>query len=200
MSAFTRRSLELDEPFAVDGRGTTLLQVVDRTVTAAGGRLLRQRLAAPLVDAGAIAARLDEVAFFARRPRAMQAVRQALRQASDLERALQRVRLRRASPRDVRHVVDTLAAAAELHDALVAAMASDATRAIVGADDARDADQLPLFVAAHELRFDALRRRLDAAVADDAPSAAKDGGIIRVGYDAELGKAASGARDAATPG
>ena len=77
MDAATRRNLELTR--ALDGgRRGSLLDVVDRTRTAGGGRLLASRLAAPLTDPGTIAARLDMVAFFAEAGAAREAVAEAL--------------------------------------------------------------------------------------------------------------------------
>ena len=57
----TRRNLELVEPLRPGGRGCTLLEVIDATVTPMGGRLLRQWLLSPLCDPAAINARLDAV-------------------------------------------------------------------------------------------------------------------------------------------
>ena len=96
----TRRSLEL---FA-GGRSATsdegsLIETLDRTHTAMGARLLRQRLGQPLRQAAAADARLDEVQAFADAPRPREALRNALRGLPDLERLLGRVRAGTAGAR-----------------------------------------------------------------------------------------------------
>src|SRR5437660_9941794 len=65
LDEMTRRNLELLEPLRAGAPGTTLLEVLDRTRTAMGARLLRRWLLAPLVDAAAIGARLDAVEVLA---------------------------------------------------------------------------------------------------------------------------------------
>ncbi|HRE45396.1 MAG TPA: hypothetical protein PKY87_15685, partial [Terricaulis sp.] len=74
---------------------------VDRTITAPGGRLLAERLSRPLTDVRAIEARLDAVQFFLSHPDRRSAVRQELRAAGDLARALTRLALGRGGPRDL---------------------------------------------------------------------------------------------------
>ncbi len=100
MDAATRASLEIAR--ARDGGTThTLLAAVDRTLTAAGARLLAEWLAAPLTDPAAIAARQDGWGWLLADPAAAQGVRAALRGSGDMARALSRLSLGRGGPRDL---------------------------------------------------------------------------------------------------
>ncbi len=87
IDAATRRNLELAATLSGERRGS-LLATIDRTVTAAGARLLSDHLTAPLTAPAAIAARLDAVQFFVDRPELRATVRERLRQCPDIERAL----------------------------------------------------------------------------------------------------------------
>ena len=88
-----------------DRRGS-LLDVIDRTITAAGARLLAERIAAPPTDAAAIGYRLDKVTYLVEADRLRADVRELLRQVPDLERALSRLALERGGPRDLAAVRD----------------------------------------------------------------------------------------------
>src|SRR4051795_10844530 len=93
----TRANLELVRTLSGERRGS-LLSAIDRTVTAAGSRLLAQRLAAPLTDADAIARRHDAVALFVADAAARGDVRARLESAPDLARALSRLVVARGGP------------------------------------------------------------------------------------------------------
>src|SRR3974390_1179520 len=93
----TRGNLELTRTLSGERRGS-LLDCIDRTVTAAGSRLLAQRLAAPLTDPAVIAHRLDAVAAFTSDVAIRAETRTRLQTAPDLVRALSRLVLRRGGP------------------------------------------------------------------------------------------------------
>src|SRR5690606_27922938 len=82
----------------------------DRTVTAAGARELASRLGSPLTDVRLVNARLDAVSYLAEEPRLRQQLREALKQAPDLARALARLALGRGGPRDLGAVRDAIRA------------------------------------------------------------------------------------------
>src|SRR5690606_1609566 len=107
----TQAHLELVE--SLGGRSSTLLGVIDRTKTAGGARLLRQRLLAPLTDVEAIRRRLDQVETFVANGRLRTEVRKILASGSDLERLATRVALGEATPRDLGALRDGLRAGAE---------------------------------------------------------------------------------------
>src|SRR6185312_5504255 len=92
-------------------RRGSLLDAIDCTVTAAGSRLLAQRLAAPLTDNAAIARRLDAVAAFVSDHAACEDIRTVLRAAPDMSRALARLSVGRGGPRDLAGLRDGIVAA-----------------------------------------------------------------------------------------
>src|SRR6202789_1586558 len=110
----TRANLELTRTLGGERRGS-LLDAIDCTVTAAGSRLLAQRLAAPLTDSAAIARRLDAIAVFVADTAVRDDIRTTLRAAPDMSRALARLSVGRGGPRDLAGLRDgTLAADAAL--------------------------------------------------------------------------------------
>ncbi len=168
MDAATRASLELTR--ARDG-GTalTLLSSVTRTLTAPGARMLSGWVAGPLTDPYAIARRQDGWAFLNTEPARLASLRQCLRGAPDLARALARLSLGRGAPRDLVSIRLGLNAAAAC-----AACLGTALPAILG--EARAAlDAAP-----------ALSALLARALADTLPARLDDGGVITPGYDGEL--------------
>ena len=106
----TRANLELTRTLAGERRGS-LLDAIDCTVTAAGSRLLAQRLAAPLTDSAAIARRLDAVGAFVADSAARDDIRATLRGAPDMSRALARLSVGRGGPRDLAGLRDGILAA-----------------------------------------------------------------------------------------
>ena len=167
----TRANLELMRTLSGERRGS-LVAAVDRTVTAAGSRLLAQRLAAPLTDPQAIGERLDALAWFVADAGRRGAARDHLAAAPDLARALSRLVLGRGGPRDLAAIRDGLRAATELSKRLSAGV--DAPSEIAGA------------VAALVRPNAALVAALDATLADELPLLKRDGGFVRAGYDATL--------------
>ena len=170
----TRSNLELVRTLSGERRGS-LLAAIDRSVTAAGARLLAQRLAAPLTDPAAIARRHDAVEFFVTDAAARADMRERLAAAPDLARALARLVVARGGPRDLAAIRDGIIAAGGLADELE-------KRANIAAELAQAARALR--------RLDpALARELNAALADELPHLKRDGGFVRAGYDAALDEA-----------
>src|SRR5579863_9321701 len=106
----TRANLELTRTLAGERRGS-LLDAIDRTVTAAGSRLLAQRLAAPLTDSTAIARRLDAIGTLMAESAVREDIRASLRSAPDMSRALARLSVGRGGPRDLAGLRDGILAA-----------------------------------------------------------------------------------------
>lgn len=102
----TRRSLELLSPASAGG--ISLLKVMDKTVTGIGGRLLAERLAAPVINIREINDRQDCVAFFLDNPEVRREIREAMRKCLDMERAVQRLSLGRGGPRDLFDLAQSL--------------------------------------------------------------------------------------------
>ena len=170
----TRRNLELVR--SLDGRRDgTLLATIDRTLTSPGARLLAERIAAPLTDRAAIERRLDLVQLFVERPTVRERVREALKRTPDVERALTRLSVGRGGPRDL----------AALRDGLDSA---EALAAMLGAEpEALAPPPAPLGeILAACSNHRPLIEALAAALTDEPPLFARDGGFIRTGYRAEL--------------
>src|SRR6201999_1720577 len=172
----TRAHLELTRTLAGERRGS-LLDAIDRTVTAAGSRLLAQRLAAPLTDGAAIARRLDAVSAFVADSPAREDIRAILRGAPDMSRALARLSVGRGGPRDLAGLRDGILAA----DQAVARL--------------QELEQPPLEIAAviSSLQKPAreLAQEYARALADQLPLIKRDGGFVREGYEQPLDEARS---------
>src|SRR5437867_11503251 len=108
LDEMTRRNLELVEPLRAGAEGATLLEVIDRTLTPMGGRLLRRWLLAPLVDPAAINARLDAVAVLVGDGHGRERLREALDGVRDLERLASRAALGRATAREMGALRDSI--------------------------------------------------------------------------------------------
>ncbi len=124
IDAATRRSLDLTRNQQGE-RGGTLLSCIDRTVTGAGARLLAERLSAPLTDPAVINERLDAIAWFMERPSVGGRLREALRACPDMERALSRLTVGRGGPRDLLAIAQALAQAAEIRRLIQKAAETD---------------------------------------------------------------------------
>ena len=167
----TARNLELFRTMAGERKGS-LLSVIDRTVTAAGARLLASRLAMPLTDVGAIERRLDAISFFASESELRAAARSLLARCPDAERALSRLSLERGGPRDLAGIRDALSIAHEMRAALGSAR--------LGSPD--DVARCSQALGHH----DELIARLTSALAGDLPLFARDGGFIAAGFSPAL--------------
>src|SRR5262249_19752979 len=146
----TRMNLELVRTLSGERRGS-LLAAIDRSVTAAGSRLLAQRLAAPLTEPEAIAGRHDAVEFFVTDAAARADLRGRLEPAPALARALARLVVGRGGPRDLAAIRDGIAAAAGLAAELERAPKPPAelaqAAAALRAPDANIADELAAALA-----------------------------------------------------
>ncbi len=167
----TRGNLELMRTLSGEQRGS-LLDAVDRTVTASGSRQLAQRLSAPLTEPAAIAKRLDAVEAFVADAALRAEARSRLAAAPDLARALARIAVGRGGPRDLAGIRDGILAAAELTRALGALKEPPAEIAQAMQSCCRPDGML---VA-----------ELSAALADELPAFKRDGSFVREGYDKTL--------------
>ncbi len=173
IDAATRANLELVRTLGGEHKGS-LLAAIDRTVTSAGSRLLAQRLTGPLTDPERISRRLDALDWFLHNREALSQTRAALAAAPDLARALTRIVMRRAGPRDLAAVRDALSAAAHLAACLQSFPGIPAETAA-----ALDLMRAP---------YDWLRE-METALEDQLPAHKRDGGFVRQGYDPALDEA-----------
>ncbi|KNY23433.1 DNA mismatch repair protein MutS [Methylobacterium sp. ARG-1] len=174
IDAATRANLELTRTLSGERTGS-LLDTIDRTVTANGARLLAERLAGPLTDLTRIAQRHETVAYLVENHTLRRAIRDTLARAPDLARALSRVGLGRSGPRDLAAIRDGLTAAAGL-----GAVLTEAGGATV---------ELAEIAEALGAADPALAAELQAALADELPLSRRDGGFIRGGYSEEIDEA-----------
>ncbi|HEX4911706.1 MAG TPA: DNA mismatch repair protein MutS, partial [Permianibacter sp.] len=167
----TRRNLELSETIRGDD-SHTLLQVLDRTVTAMGTRLLRRWLHRPLSQRAAIEQRLDAVEALLHSSQLAE-VRTALKSVGDLERVLARIALGSARPRDLVRVREATRALPELLAVL---------HAIPSTTPNNSLRQLTSGLRA----FPDVEALLTRAIAEQPSGLVRDGGVIAAGYDHEL--------------
>ena len=173
LDEMTRRNLELVEPLRAGAEGATLLEVIDRTLTPMGGRLLRRWLLAPLVDPAAINARLDAVQVLVGAGRGRARLREALDGVRDLERLAGRAALGRATPRELGALRDSILRLPDVAGAL-------------GGLEARERSAL---LEASALELDLLTdigEELGRALVERPPAQLDDGDAIKPGYDADL--------------
>ncbi|MHC4547490.1 MAG: DNA mismatch repair protein MutS [Planctomycetota bacterium] len=164
----TRERLELD----------ALIDVLDDTATAAGGRLLRERLNLPLTDVHAIARRHDAVEELVGDSFLRRDLREALKAVRDIERIVSRAATRRCSPRDLVGLKASLEIVPSLRN-LLAGVGSECLQRIRS-----DLDPVP-----------ELRDLLARALSDVPPSHLRDGGVIHDGYCEELDRLRALRRD-----
>ena len=101
LDGFTVRNLEIFKSLATQGTHGTLIDVMDETVTAGGGRMLKQWLNRPLTDQKRLGNRLDVVKAFHEQNRALEDTRDHLKHISDIERILGRVNNGKVSPKEI---------------------------------------------------------------------------------------------------
>jgi DNA mismatch repair protein MutS len=167
MDAFTRRNLELTHTMREGTPNGSLLGVLDLTVTAMGGRLLRQWLNRPLLSVEGINRRLDAVSELVAKDSDRSQTRRLLRQIPDLERLLGKAVYGTATPKDL---ASLRSACGLLPSLLELVLATSAVRAMCSYLD-------PLT---------GLGNLLHRALVDDPPVSARDGGIVRAGYNDEI--------------
>jgi DNA mismatch repair protein MutS len=165
----TRRNLELTRSLG-GGRQGSLLSVLDRTVTAAGARLMERRLSGPATDLSEIRSRHDAVGSFVSDTPLRDDLRQRLRQCPDIERALSRLALDRGGPRDLAALRDGLAQAGAIAHLL----------------DGRDLPGVVAEAAEALTGHETLLATLCDALVAEPPLQLRDGGFIAPGRDAGL--------------
>ena len=167
LDKYTVRSLELLSP--MHEGGVSLLDVIDRTVSPMGGRLLRRWVAFPLKDERAIAERLDVVDSFFRDPDLRELLDESFRQMGDLERIISKVAVGRVSPREVVQLKTALMALAPVKEACEQSENEHIRR--IG-------EQLNL--------CSTIRDRIAHDIVPDPPLLVNKGGVIAPGVNEEL--------------
>ena len=176
IDAASQRNLELQRSLGGEKKGS-LLETMNATLSAAGGRLLAHRLSAPLRAKDEIEERLDEVDFFVQNGEFCARLREILKHAPDTMRALSRLKLKRGTPRDLGIIRDTLYCAHEVVNLLK--------------NDAENAQISPAPKGVRQKQkalkgLEALGDKLNRALCSALPPHSRDGGFIALGYHETL--------------
>ncbi len=167
LDRFTVRSLEIVQP--MNEGGTSLLSVLDRTLTPMGARTLHRWLLFPLRSVADIVRRQDGVEYFFREPEFREICEEQLAKAGDLERIVSKVAVGRATPRDMQQLRFALEAAATLKTACAHAQQESIRRLAIELDPCT-----------------ALCARIARELRPDPPVLLNKGGVIADGVNAEL--------------
>ena len=175
----TRRNLELTRSINTGSRQGSLLGTIDRTVTAAGGRLLERRISAPSMDMDVINERHNALKFLRDNFDLSEPVMALLKSIPDLERALSRVSLERAGPRDLANISKGLIQGKE-----IASLFKN--------------HELPaeLKLALEKLTgHDEISSTLEKAIVPEPPLLVRDGGFVTEQFNSELDETRALKRD-----
>lgn len=167
LDKFTIHSLELIDTMQEGGR--SLLNIIDKTITPMGGRMLRRWMVFPLKDVTPIQQRLDVVDYFFKDPDFRQLVGEQFQRIGDLERIISKVAVGRVSPREVVQLKNALQALQPVKAACMKA-SNESLRRI--------GEQLQL--------CETIRDRIEHEIQPDPPLLMNKGGVIADGYDTEL--------------
>lgn len=167
LDRFTIRSLELLQPMQEEG--TSLLDVIDHTVTPMGGRMIRRWTVFPLRDVRQINERLDGVEYFYRDTDFRETVDDEFHRIGDLERIISKAAVGRISPREVNQLRYALAATVPVKTACLESD-NEAMR--------RVGERLNL--------CETLRKRIEQEIQPDPPLQINKGGVIAAGFSPEL--------------
>ena len=167
MDRFTIRSLELIA--SMNEGGSSLLNVIDNTVTPMGGRMLRRWMVFPLKEVKPINERLDVVDYFFREPDFRECINEQFHRIGDLERIISKVAVGRVSPREVVQLKNALMAIQPVKTACLYAKSNTLKR--IG-------EQLNL--------CESLRDRIEKEIQPDPPQLVNKGDVIALGYNQEL--------------
>ena len=167
LDKFTVRSLELMG--SMNDGGSSLLDVIDKTITPMGARLLKRWMVFPLKDVKPINGRLDVVEYFFRKPEFKGVIEEQLHLIGDLERIISKVAVGRVSPREVVALKVALQAIEPIKEACM------------------DADNASLNHIGGQLDIcRSIRDRIEREINNDPPLLVNKGGVIKSGVNAEL--------------
>ena len=165
MDEFTRKSLEI---YKANSRGCSLLKTIDKTLTAAGARMLAEWLVKPLNNINKITQRLNFVEFFTKNIEFLNKIRALLKNMPDIERSLTRVYMQKCGPRDLVVVKNAISIIFDINLLLSSIE----------------------FLSDFNFEIEKVRQiyqKIDTAIVDDnIPYLARDGGFIKFGYDCDL--------------
>lgn len=167
MDKFTIRNLELYHSY--NPNAVTLLDVIDKTLSPMGARLLKRWLALPLKDIAKIRSRHEVISYLKTNPEVLQQIQYQIKQISDLERLISKVATGKISPREVNFLKDSLDAIIPIKT--LALESSNEALRVIG--DSLHACEL-------------LREKIKSTIQEDAPVSVNKGNAIAVGVHSEL--------------
>jgi DNA mismatch repair protein MutS len=167
MDKFTIRNLELYHSY--NPNAVTLLDVIDKTLSPMGARLLKRWLALPLKDIAKIRSRHEVISYLKTNPEVLHQIQYQIKQISDLERLISKVATGKISPREVNFLKDSLDAIIPIKT-LALASENEALRVI--GDSLHDCELL--------------REKIKTTIQEDAPVSVNKGNAIAVGVHSEL--------------
>jgi DNA mismatch repair protein MutS len=203
LDAATQTNLELVE--SRGARNTSLLAVLDRTITPMGGRKLRSWILQPLRNLNEIERRQQMIGDLLQEPDLLATIRTELKSIRDIERATSRLSQASGNARDLVALKFSLQEIPKLKNELQKLIerieyrtgcVQDAGQAATGSTT--QAARLPLQLQREIHEMAALAKKLGRAVVDDPPFALKEGGIFRDGFDADLDELRQASRDGKT--
>src|SRR5947208_68669 len=190
LDAATQTNLELVE--SRSARDTSLLAVLDRTITPMGGRRLRAWILQPLRNLIELQGRQQMIADLLQEPDLLASLRASLKSIRDIERAAGRLSQASGNARDLVALKTSLQQIPRLKGQLAKLIeriefgTNSGKAAVPAANQSAQATRLPLQLQNQIHEMPALAEKLARAVVDDPPLALKEGGIFRDGYDADL--------------
>lgn len=171
IDAATRSNLELMRTLSGEKKGS-LFHAINKTVSGPGGRLLAERMMSPLTQAPEISNRQNSIEFLLNNPAMATALRESIKNIPDMARALSRLSLNRSGPRDLQSLLTGMQGSDEILKQISAT-----------------SDMPSEFQSTHKIIQTLphqLQELLSAALADELPLLARDGGFIRPGYHPQL--------------
>ena len=169
----TRKNLELTKGLSSGNKSGSLLSVIDQTLTSGGARLLEKRISSPSTNLDEIKKRLNSIDFMIADAELSYSLQSELRKVPDLDRALSRISLDRAGPRDLVAIRNGLR-----QSSIITKMLSNFS--------------LPMLIEEKSAVFpdqDKFLNLLTEALSDEPPILTRDGGFIREGFDPKLDEA-----------
>ena len=162
----SQRNLELVEPLFSDSKNSTLLSVLDQTITPMGSRMIREWILRPLLDIKSIEFRLDAIDVFVRDQLLLLELREALKAVKDLERTISRLNVGAANARDL----------------VVLQRALDAVPAIKSIISMDSQSEMLNTIQAQLNDLPEINEMITKAIVEDPPLTVKEGGIITEGF------------------
>lgn len=169
LDGFTVRNLEIFKSLATQGTHGTLIDILDKTITASGGRMLKQWLNRPLINIKRLNKRFDIVESFVKDSKTLDEVRFSLKEVSDIERILGRINNHKVSPKEINGLRFSIEQIPKIKTIFI------------------ESSQKALNQFSKEfLNINAILSEINKVLDKDAPSQIKQGKVIVNGFDKEL--------------